>query len=79
MTLLKCDICEEKVKDLITLNESAQSEYIKEVCGDCIKEINKFDADIREILYTHKWSWIKKFIEKLHFRKAKYVKITSTK
>ena len=68
MILEKCDVCGQEFADrhnLITLYRWYQSDTIKDVCGDCQKQISITINKVETAMLPIKTHWVKQIIQKM--------------
>jgi hypothetical protein len=63
--MIRCDVCGKQVKnhsELEEIKQEYQTSGVKEVCGECLKEISDAVHKINNVLYEVKETQVKRFI-----------------
>lgn len=61
----KCDLCKCDAKWLNPLKDDYQLSSVKQVCDDCLKELNNILLNIDVVIIQMKQSWFRNVIDKI--------------
>lgn len=62
---MACDICRANDKELSSLRDCYQTKDVKQVCPDCLKEINRQLSNVRSVTHNLLVSLMKRFTKEL--------------
>jgi len=69
MKTIKCDLCQREVESVTPLRPEYQTETVKEVCSDCLNELNKILANMDIVYSKMQASWFKNIINSIFKQK----------
>ncbi len=59
-----CDVCGDKEVRLLSLNKKYSSNAVSLVCNDCVKIMEDFQSNVRQLMTKQECSLVKLFMRK---------------